>query len=220
MLTARKIIQPFPAPVPANRKRFYSSPSSSPRKRRRSSSSSSSSDLPSTTTVFTPADVHEPSTRVTPSTTTVDDSPAEPSRKRCRSPTTSVPSAIPAPGALSHMRADLLLSLKRFRSSSASLSPEDSTEGSIKVGSEEEDVDTDIMTYIDADIATEAVAAYEIRTKTIVGFEGDDEAEEKAVSTEREEEQRASEGRAVTEEARRARLLDRIGVLEKDNMRL
>ncbi|GJV31047.1 hypothetical protein Tco_1391447 [Tanacetum coccineum] len=117
-----------------------------------------------------------------------------------------------------------------------------------------------------------------IRTKTIVGFEGDDDAEEKAVSTERgtieivfdivaepevfddipvpmddegsmeyfqirldvviqelydhmlelpferivgiEEEQRAYEGRAVTKEARRARLLDRIGVLEKDNMRL
>ncbi|GJV36608.1 hypothetical protein Tco_1409085 [Tanacetum coccineum] len=84
--------------------------------------------------------------------------------------------------------------------------------------------------------------------------EGDDKAEEKAVSTERgtveivfdtvagpevfddipvpmddegsmkiiglEEEQRAYEGRAVTEEARRARLLNRIGVLEKDNMRL
>ncbi|GJW67706.1 hypothetical protein Tco_0122130 [Tanacetum coccineum] len=125
--------------------------------------------------------MHEPSTRVTPATTTVDDSPAGSSRKRRRSPNTSVPSVIPAPRDLSPTRVDLLPPCKRFRSSLATLSLEDSTEGSRKVGSEEEDVDTDIM----ADIAPEVAAADEIRIKTDVGFEGDDKDEEEAGSSER-----------------------------------
>nr|GEU47336.1 hypothetical protein [Tanacetum cinerariifolium] len=97
MLTARKRVHPYHACVPTNRTRFYSSPSSSPRKRHRSSSSSSSSDSPSATTIVTLA-----------ATTTVDNSPTRPSHKRCRSLTTSLPLTIPAPGALSLVRADLL----------------------------------------------------------------------------------------------------------------
>ncbi|GKD92435.1 hypothetical protein Tco_1372272, partial [Tanacetum coccineum] len=107
MLTTRKRVHPYPARVPVNHRRFCSSPSSSPRKRRRSSSSSLSSDSP-------------------PATTTID-------CKRCRSLTTSVPSAIPDLGALSPTYADLLPLRKRFRSSSARLSIEASIEGSIEI---------------------------------------------------------------------------------------
>ncbi|GKD36137.1 hypothetical protein Tco_1251646, partial [Tanacetum coccineum] len=185
MLTARKRVHPFPACILANHRRFNFSPSSSPCKRRRSSSSSLSSDSPSATTVVTPADVPGPSTRVTPATTTIDDSLAGPSCKRCRSLTTSVPSIIPAPGALSFTCVDLLLPYKRFRSSSAALSPEDNIKGSMEIGSEEEDIDSDVMADVEADIAAEAAAATEFRTEVNVRFEGDDEEEEEAESSAR-----------------------------------
>ncbi|GJY06029.1 putative reverse transcriptase domain-containing protein [Tanacetum coccineum] len=74
---------------------------------------------------------------------------------------------------------DYIFAHRYLRSSLATLSPEDSTEGSRKVGSEEEDVDTNIM----ADIAPEVAAADEIRIKTNVGFEGDDKDEEEAGSS-------------------------------------
>nr|GFA30778.1 hypothetical protein [Tanacetum cinerariifolium] len=94
------------------------------------------------------------------------------SRKRCRSPTTSVPSTILALGALSPTRADLFPPRKRFRSSSVALSLEASIEGSMEIGSEEEDIDSDVMADIEADIT----AAAEFITEADVGFKGDDEA--------------------------------------------
>ncbi|GJY74398.1 hypothetical protein Tco_0478829 [Tanacetum coccineum] len=57
------------------------------------------------------------------------------SRKRCRSPTTTVPSYIPASGALVPTRADLLLPRKRFRDF---ISPEDSIEEDIDARDEAE----------------------------------------------------------------------------------
>ncbi|GKC35685.1 hypothetical protein Tco_1048069, partial [Tanacetum coccineum] len=194
MLTARKRVHPFPACILANRRRFCSSPrkrrrsssrsssSDSPSATtvvtradvRRSSSTSSSSDSPSATTVVTPADVSRPSTRVTPATTTVDDSPVGPSP-------------------LSPTRADLLPPRKRFRSYLVALSLKDIIERSIEVGSEEEDIDS----YVMAKIAAEATATAKFRTEVYVRFEGDDEAEEE-----------------------RTRLLDKIGVLDRDNLRL
>ncbi|GKA29222.1 hypothetical protein Tco_0715467 [Tanacetum coccineum] len=228
MLTARKRVHPVPTRVPANHRRFCSTPSSSPRKRRRSSCSSSLSDSP-------------------PATTTIDNSPARPSRKRCRSPTTSVPSAIPASVALSPTRADILPPRKRFRSSSTTLSPKASIEGSIGIGSEEEDIDSDIMVDIEADIAEEAAAAEEVRAETDVGFEGDDVAEEEAESSARdtieigidrateleitedipapriadvEEEQRSQEVRALSDEREMTRLRKRVSMLDGSNMRL
>nr|GEV53463.1 putative reverse transcriptase domain-containing protein [Tanacetum cinerariifolium] len=120
-----------------------------------------------------------------PATTTIDDSPAGPSRKRCRSLTTSIPLAIPALGALFLIRVDILPPRKRYRSSSVALSSEASIEGSIQIGSEEEDIDYDIMAYIEADIAVEAATAAKFRTKVDVGFEGDDKAEEEAESSAR-----------------------------------
>ncbi|GJV69705.1 hypothetical protein Tco_1485214 [Tanacetum coccineum] len=181
MLTARKRVHLFHARLLANLMRFCSLPSSSPRKRCRSSSSSSSSDSPLGTTIVTPADVPRPSTRVTPATTTVDHSPVGPSRKRYRSPTTFVPSAIPAPGALSPTHADLLAHHKRFRTSSAALSLEASVEESMEIGSDDEDIDSDVM----ADIVAEAAAADKFRTEVDVGFKGDAEAKEEAKSSTR-----------------------------------
>ncbi|GKD51004.1 hypothetical protein Tco_1279980 [Tanacetum coccineum] len=135
---------------------------------------------------------------------------AGPSRKRCRSLTTYVPSTIPALGALSPTRVDLLPPCKRFTSFLAALSPEASIEGSIEIGSEEEDINSDIM----ADIAAEAAATAGFRIETNIRFEGDDKAEEEDESSTRdsveieidrivgiEEEQRAQKGRVVTKEA-------------------
>ncbi|GJU86571.1 hypothetical protein Tco_1294117 [Tanacetum coccineum] len=241
MLTAKKRVHPFPARILANHRRFNFSQSSSPRKRRRSSSSSLSSDSPSATIVVTPADVPGSSTRVTPTTTTIDDSLAGPSRKRCRSPTTSVPLAIPALGTLSSTRVDLLPPHKRFRSSSAALSLEDNIEGSMEIGSEEEDIDSDVMADVEADITAEATTATEFRTEVDVRFEGDEEEEEEEaessargtveigvdrivepVGSDDNLVPVANEGsrEAMTKEAQRTRLLDRIRVLKRDNMRL
>ncbi|GJV93218.1 hypothetical protein Tco_1541031 [Tanacetum coccineum] len=62
-----------------------------------------------------------------------------PSRKRCRSPATTVPSSIPTLGAIVPTRADLLPPRKRFRDS---ILREDSVE---------EDIDADVLTNIEAD---------------------------------------------------------------------
>ncbi|GJU26643.1 hypothetical protein Tco_1165264 [Tanacetum coccineum] len=62
-----------------------------------------------------------------------------PSRKRCRSPATTVPSSIPTLGAIVPTRSDLLPPRKRFRDS---ILREDSVE---------EDIDADVLTNIEAD---------------------------------------------------------------------
>ncbi|GJT88601.1 hypothetical protein Tco_1070318 [Tanacetum coccineum] len=188
MLTARKRVHPFLARIPANRRRFHSSSSLPPRKRHRATPYSSSSNLPSSTTTVAPANVPGLATKDTP-VTTVDHSPTPsssvgPSRKRCRSPATSIPLAIPTPGVVSSARADLLPPLKRIGGPSATLSSEDGSEGSMEVGSKEH-IDSNVMADIEADIAAEATTTDEIRAKTEVGFEGDDKAEDEAESSAR-----------------------------------
>nr|GEW80781.1 hypothetical protein [Tanacetum cinerariifolium] len=84
-----------------------------------------------------------------------------PSRKRCRSSATLVPSATPTPGALPH----------------------DSIEGSMEVGSEEEDVDSDVMADIEVDIIAKAMEAIEFSVETDVRYKGDDKAEEEVESS-------------------------------------
>ncbi|GJS53252.1 retrovirus-related pol polyprotein from transposon TNT 1-94 [Tanacetum coccineum] len=198
MLTARKRVHPFPARMPANCRRFHSSSLSSPRKRQRASSYSSSSDSPASTADDSPiphrfVDPHPVRTlrdseayrhwKVAPlstvylpttfessfgdfssdSLTSSSERPsysptslsfAGPSRKRCRSPATSVRLATPTPRALS------------FACS-------------------EEDINSDVMANIKADVAAKAAAVDEIRAKTEVGFERDDEAEDEAESSDR-----------------------------------
>ncbi|GJS58631.1 hypothetical protein Tco_0653415 [Tanacetum coccineum] len=171
MLTASKRVHLFLTRIPANRKRFHSSSSSQLRKRHRASSYSSSSDSPAFTAVDSPApyrfvDPHPVRTlrdriffySLTSSSERPSHSPAPspsagPSRKRCRSPATSVPSATPIPGALSSVRTDLLPHCKRIRGFLAASSPEDGSEESMEVG------------------------------LTEVGFEGDDEVEDEADSS-------------------------------------
>ncbi|GKD25004.1 hypothetical protein Tco_1231218 [Tanacetum coccineum] len=72
---------------------------------------------------------------------------AGPSRKRCRSPATTMPSSIPALGALVPTHANLLPPRKRFRDS---ISPKDSVE---------EDIDADVLANIEADATVVKVAA-------------------------------------------------------------
>ncbi|GJT61401.1 hypothetical protein Tco_1004934, partial [Tanacetum coccineum] len=74
------------------------------------------------------------------------ESSAGPSRKRCRSPTSTVTSPIHATRALVPSHADLLPPQKRFRDS---ISPEDSIE---------EDIDTDVLKDIKADVTVVEVA--------------------------------------------------------------
>ncbi|GJS02625.1 hypothetical protein Tco_0319133 [Tanacetum coccineum] len=70
-----------------------------------------------------------------------------PSRKRCRSPASTVTLSIHALGALVPSHADLLPPHKRFRDS---ISPEDSIE---------EDIDIDVLADIKADVAAVKVVA-------------------------------------------------------------
>nr|GEV29702.1 putative reverse transcriptase domain-containing protein [Tanacetum cinerariifolium] len=102
------------------------------------------------------------------------------SRKRCRSPTTTVPSSIPTLGALSPTRVDLLLLRKRFRYSYLS---DDCIE---------EDIDADVLADIEADaVAVEATTDIDVeaRVDTSIGIkvsiEGEDEDEHEAKSSDR-----------------------------------
>nr|GEW42271.1 hypothetical protein [Tanacetum cinerariifolium] len=111
-------------------------------------------------------------------------SSAGPSRKRCRSSTTSVPLATPTPGALSPARVDLLPPRKRIRGFLAVSSLEDGSKGSIEVGSEQ-DIDSDVMADIKADIAAEGKVDDEIKVETEVGLERDDKAKDEAESSDK-----------------------------------
>ncbi|GKD61614.1 hypothetical protein Tco_1299123 [Tanacetum coccineum] len=132
------------------------------------SSTSSSKKLPHPSATYSP----------TPSPS------ARPSRKSCRSPTTLIPLVTPTPGALSPTRADLFLFCKRIRGFLAASSPEDSSEGIMKAGSEE-DIKSDVMADIEADIATEAATTDEVRAEIEIGLERDDEAKDEAESSAR-----------------------------------
>ncbi|GJR56502.1 hypothetical protein Tco_1407023 [Tanacetum coccineum] len=91
--------------------------------------------------------VYPPPTRTSQAGNSSSESSVRPSRKRCRSPTTSVPSSIPALGALVPTRADLLPPRNRFRDSYSS-------EDSVK-----EDIDADVLVDIEADATVVEVAA-------------------------------------------------------------
>ncbi|GJY09786.1 putative reverse transcriptase domain-containing protein, partial [Tanacetum coccineum] len=187
MLTAWKRVRPLPSLPschPTSRHpSYHSSPSPPPppRIRRRlllgsSSSTSSSERLSPLSAAHTLPRRPQCSDYVTPSPSPS----AGPSQKRCRSSTTSVPSATHTPGALSPVRADLLPHRKRFRGSSTASSPEDNIKDNLEVGSET-DIDFDILADIKADIAAEAAAAVEMEVET----ERDDEADEDAESSAR-----------------------------------
>ncbi|GJX46340.1 hypothetical protein Tco_0271530 [Tanacetum coccineum] len=146
MLTARKRVHLFLTRIPANRRRLYSSSSSLPSKRCRTSSYSSSSK----------GSLSERSLFLV--STHLSSLSAGPSRKRCRSLATLVSVAAPTLGALVPVQADLLPPYKSIRDSSSTLSPEDSYKAYT-----EPDVDSDVRTNIEADIAAKAAAAEEIR---------------------------------------------------------
>ncbi|GJX09424.1 hypothetical protein Tco_0199283 [Tanacetum coccineum] len=177
-----------------NRRRFHSSSSSPPRKRSRASLCSSSSATHSSSLVS-----------------------AGPSRKRCRSPT----------GDSLLIRADLLPLVRDIESN----------------------IDLDILADIEAGIIAEASAVIKADAATddiaAVKGVGDDEGEDDIKSSARgiveigvdvlydhmlefptyriadiEEEQRAREVRAITVDTKRARLLDKIRVLDGSVMRL
>ncbi|GJR86547.1 hypothetical protein Tco_0210558 [Tanacetum coccineum] len=160
-LTARKSVGPLPSHRLALRRSSASPPLGmrpmlwlwSPASSTRFSSiaESSPSDSPATTS---DRHSHSPSHF------------AGPSRKRCRSPATTVFSFIPTLGALVTTRADLLLPRKRFRDSYSS---EDSVE---------DDIDADMLVDIKADAGAIEVAAdmdIEAGVDTGIGIEvGDD----------------------------------------------
>nr|GEX46014.1 reverse transcriptase domain-containing protein [Tanacetum cinerariifolium] len=106
----------------------------------------------------------------------------EPSRKRCRSSATTMPSSIPALGALVPFCADLLPPLKRFRDS---ILPKDNVY---------EDIDADVLANIEAHVTAIEVAAdmdVDARVDAGIGMEVDvgvdveDEVEGDVESTDR-----------------------------------
>ncbi|GKD20180.1 hypothetical protein Tco_1221883, partial [Tanacetum coccineum] len=221
---ARKRVHPVPARISANRRRFHSSSSSSsPCKRRKTSSclSSSEGSSPDSSTSLSKRSSHSVTTHSPSPSTRL-------SRKRCRPPTNLVTSTTSIPRALVHVRADLLLPRKRIKGSSAALSPEDTIEESLEVGSEE-DIDSDVMADIKAYIATKAAAANEIRDETKIGvnrvFEPEipvDSLVPASGGGSREDFEIGLnvEIRALTDEKEMAHMRDMINVIEGSNMRL
>ncbi|GJV77960.1 reverse transcriptase domain-containing protein [Tanacetum coccineum] len=166
-----------------------------------------------------------------------------PYRKRCRSPATTVPSFIPALGALVHTRADLLPPRKRFKDSYSS---HDTVE---------EDIDADVLADIEADATAVEVAEdmdveagvdASIGMEVNVGVDIEDKDEGEAEPSDRgtvevgvdvvawidipdgmlmldaEErlDQRELEARSLIPGGERAGLLDRVAALERRNARL
>ncbi|GKG29429.1 hypothetical protein Tco_0416794, partial [Tanacetum coccineum] len=87
------------------------------------------------------------------------ESSARPSRKRCRSPITTMNSPIPASGALVPTRADLLPPRKRFKDS---ISPKDSSE---------EEIDVAVLADIKAGItAKEAATGMDVEAEIDAGI--------------------------------------------------
>nr|GEU69918.1 hypothetical protein [Tanacetum cinerariifolium] len=151
MMTARKRVHPFLTRILENRKRFHYL-ASSLCSRHRSSLESSSRDFSyDSLTSSSERPSHLPTTH-SPTSFSLD----RPSRKRCRG-------------------------LGVFQSHYQ----EDSIEGSMGIGSKEEDIDSDVLADIEADIAAEATTAIEFRVETDVGFEGGNEVEEDAESSAR-----------------------------------
>ncbi|GKF15550.1 hypothetical protein Tco_0057012, partial [Tanacetum coccineum] len=123
------------------------------------------------------------------------------SRKRCRSPTTSVPAASPLPGALSPVRADLLSPRKRIRDSDFVTDLEVSSEEGyvpytpreIGLGVNVEDsyepytkpdIDPDVQADIDACIAfANDIKARGTDVRVTIGTVAEEEAESSARGT-------------------------------------
>nr|GEV76655.1 hypothetical protein [Tanacetum cinerariifolium] len=137
---------------------------------------------------------------------TIDFSFTGPFRKKLRSPIVSVPLATPVPEALSPVHADLLPPRKRIRGAA--------------------DIDGDTTT---AEAATTREA--DVRVEVGIGSDGEEESEEEAESEDKgtikirvdkviKSVQRDQGHRILATSQRSAVMLDRIGVLERDNMRL
>ncbi|GJU86425.1 putative reverse transcriptase domain-containing protein [Tanacetum coccineum] len=128
---------------------------------------------------------------------------ARPSRNRCRSLIVSVPLATPVPGALSPVRADLLQPRKRIRGAVIASDYDDTTEESYEAYTKP-NIDLNVQANIDADTtAAKAVAARgaDVGVEVGIGSDRKDEAKEEAEFEDRD-------------------MLDMIGVLERDNMKL
>nr|GEX50363.1 reverse transcriptase domain-containing protein [Tanacetum cinerariifolium] len=143
-----------------------------------------------------------------------------PSRKRCRSPATTLTSSIHATRALVPYRADRLLPRKRFRDS---LSPEDNVEEDIdadKLADIEVDA-TAIEVIVDKDV--EAAVDACIGMEVDVGIDVEDEVEDEVESSDREDiktKQRALKARSLIAGGERASLLEQVASLERSNARL
>nr|GEY80652.1 hypothetical protein [Tanacetum cinerariifolium] len=153
LLTTRKRVRPFPARRLTWRRVSYRSSDhySSPDFTSDSSSSGSSSDSSSYTSSGLPLDslsdtssIHfQESSLDSFSERSLDSSllSAGPSRKRCKSSTTSVPLSTPVSRSITPTHADLLPPHKRCRDS---YSPEDSREEHMKIGTVDADTVTDL----------------------------------------------------------------------------
>ncbi|GJY12065.1 putative reverse transcriptase domain-containing protein [Tanacetum coccineum] len=170
---------------------------------------------------------------------------AGPSRKRRRSPTVSVPLATPVPGALSHVRTDILPPRKRIRGYVSATDQDDSTEESYEAYIEP-DIDSNVQADINVDTAAaEAAAAREANNgvEVSIGFEREDEVEDEAESSHKgtvevevdtvaklvvsedtpvpTDDEGSREGHRMLAASQQSVVMsDRIGVLERDNMRL
>ncbi|GJY27601.1 hypothetical protein Tco_0403368, partial [Tanacetum coccineum] len=123
------------------------------------------------------------------------DSSVDAPATRCRSPAMSVLLAIPVPGSLSPIRADLLPPRKRIKGVITASDYDDSTKESYEVYTEP-NIDSNVQADIDADtVAVEAAAAREAD----IGVKG---------------------RRMLAATEKRAGMFDRIMMLERDNMRL
>ncbi|GJW96358.1 hypothetical protein Tco_0178166 [Tanacetum coccineum] len=132
---------------------------------------------------------------------------AGPSRNRCRSPTTIVPSSIPTSGALVPTHVDLLLPHKRF--------------------SVEEDIDGDVLADIEADVAAvEVVADMDVEARVDAGigmdviFKVDIEDEDEGESKSSNRGQRELEARSLIAGGERAGFLNHVVAMERSNARL
>ncbi|GJS04641.1 putative reverse transcriptase domain-containing protein [Tanacetum coccineum] len=208
MLTARKSVGPLPTHRLALR---YSADYSSSD---HFTSDDSSRDSPSDSLSETSSDSHSDTSSDSPSRHSssghsISDSPCDspnatsvgPSRKRRRSPTTSVPVVSPVPGALSPIHADLLSPCKRIKdsdfvtdfevSSEEGFVPHVPREIGLGVDVEdsyepytEPDIDPDVKADIDACIAfADDISARGTDARVEVGAAAEEEAESSARAT-------------------------------------
>ncbi|GKE57806.1 hypothetical protein Tco_1496991 [Tanacetum coccineum] len=155
---------------------------------------------------------------------------AGPSRKRRRSPMTSIPALSPISGALSHVCADLIPSPKRVRDSDyladVEVDSRESSEPSRFRGNDvvvDDNIErVDESRGIDVRVIAETIARDEIRTDTKDIVEGgDDWVTHTFVSDDVIDGVQREQGRRIVEvELAVTALTKRIAELERDNMRL